>query len=65
VRAALAGPEPAALLLEPTLYWKQELLPQVDPALVVPMAAYQHKELWFRTPVLVLNRPAWARMETP
>jgi hypothetical protein len=63
VDAALAAPEPAALLLEPSLYWKHDLRPRVDPALVVPLAAYQHKELWFRTPVLVLNRPARALLE--
>ena len=60
VRAALAGPEPAALLLEPTLYWRNELQPMGLPGRVVPLAAAQSREIWYRTPVLLLNDPAWA-----
>ncbi|MDR3672916.1 MAG: glycosyltransferase family 39 protein, partial [Holophaga sp.] len=59
VRAALESPGPVALLLEPTLYWRQELEPQGLPGLEVPLEAARFKEIWFRTPVLLLNGPAW------
>jgi 4-amino-4-deoxy-L-arabinose transferase-like glycosyltransferase len=65
VIAVLGAKQPAALLIEPAVYWKQILSREVDPALVVPMQAYQHKELWFRTPVLLLNRPAQALLAAP
>jgi 4-amino-4-deoxy-L-arabinose transferase-like glycosyltransferase len=58
-RAVLAAPEPAALLVEPTLYWKHDLQPLALPGLEVPLAAAGMREIWYRTPVLVLNRPAW------
>ena len=58
-RAALESPEPVALLVEPTLYWKQDLMPLGLPGQVVPLEAAQAKELWFRTPVLLLNGRAW------
>jgi hypothetical protein len=59
VRAALEAPEPVALLLEPTLYWKNDLQPLDLPGQVVPLEAAREKELWFRTPVLLLNDRAW------
>jgi hypothetical protein len=64
VRAALAAPAPVALLLEPTLYWRQELQPQGLPGLEVPLEAARLKEMWFRTPVLLLNGAAW-RLRQP
>jgi 4-amino-4-deoxy-L-arabinose transferase-like glycosyltransferase len=59
VRAVLAGPEPAALLLEPSIFWKHELQLLNLPGRPVPLAAARSKEMWFRTPVLVLNARAW------
>jgi len=60
VRAALNAPEPVALLLEPSVYWKQVLKPLGLPGREVPLEAAQSGELWFRTPVLLLNPPAWS-----
>jgi 4-amino-4-deoxy-L-arabinose transferase-like glycosyltransferase len=62
VRAALAAPEPVALLVEPTLYWDQVLRPLSLPALKVPLAAYHSREIWYRTPVLLVNAGAWKLM---
>jgi hypothetical protein len=59
VRAALEAPEPVALLLEPTIYWKQVLKPLALPGVEVPLAAAQSREIWYRTPVLFLNERAW------
>ena len=59
VRAALEAPEPLALLLEPTIYWKQVLKPLALPGVEVPLAAAQSREIWYRTPVLFLNERAW------
>jgi hypothetical protein len=60
VQAALAGPEPVALLLEPTLYWRDDIKPKGFPGRVVPLEASGIKELAFRTPVLLLNARGWA-----
>jgi 4-amino-4-deoxy-L-arabinose transferase-like glycosyltransferase len=64
VRAVLEAPEPAALLLEPTLYWKHEIQPRAFPGVEVPLAASHSREIWYRTPVLVLNAGAW-RLHQP
>jgi len=60
VQAALAEPEPVALLLEPTLYWRDDIRPRGFPGRVVPLEASGIKELSFRTPVLLLNARGWA-----
>jgi 4-amino-4-deoxy-L-arabinose transferase-like glycosyltransferase len=60
VRAALEAPEPVALLLEPTLYWKLDIQPKGFPGREVPLTASHYPEIWFRTPVLFLNPRAWA-----
>jgi 4-amino-4-deoxy-L-arabinose transferase-like glycosyltransferase len=60
VRSALETPEPVALLLEPTLYWLQEIKPRSLPGQEVPLEAAHYKEIWFRTPVLLLNARAQA-----
>jgi 4-amino-4-deoxy-L-arabinose transferase-like glycosyltransferase len=59
VRAALAEPGPVALLVEPSLFWKHELKPMSLPGVEVPLAAAHSKEMWFRTPVLLVNAQAW------
>jgi hypothetical protein len=59
VRAALEAPGPVALLVEPTLYWAHELKPLGLPAREVPLAASRSREIWYRTPVLLVNARAW------
>jgi 4-amino-4-deoxy-L-arabinose transferase-like glycosyltransferase len=59
VRAALESPGPVALLLEPTITWKQVLKPLALPGVEVPLEAAQSPEIWYRTPVLFLNERAW------
>jgi len=58
VRTALAAPVPVVLLLEPTIYWKHVIQPRAFPCLEVPLEAARFKEIWFRTPVLLLNARA-------
>jgi len=59
VAAALAAPVPVVLLLEPTLYWKRVIQPRGFHCVEVPLEAARFKEIWFRTPVLLLNDRAW------
>jgi 4-amino-4-deoxy-L-arabinose transferase-like glycosyltransferase len=58
VRAAMAVPEPVAMLMEPQLFWGEAIKPLGLPVVEVRTEASRSRKLYDRAPALILNARA-------